>query len=65
MKGYTRSYIMGSIFIVLAFVTLFVDIKGMPSTKDKTGSWVLFLGGAVLVTVGWREQNKKPKDKES
>jgi len=59
MKGYVRSYILGAILITAAFVILFVDFKLAP-VKNKEASWVLFLGGAVLVLVGWREQNKNP-----
>lgn len=64
MKGYARSYILGTILITGAFLTLFIDFKLAP-VKSKDASWVLFLGGAVLVGVGWRahvkELNKKGK----
>lgn len=58
MKGYARSYILGSILIAAAFVTLFVPVKALPFRGD-IGSWLFFIGGALLVIVGWREQNKK------
>jgi hypothetical protein len=59
--GYGRSYIVGTVLIILAFVTLFVDFKISPlAVKSRQASWVLFLGGTAFVLVGWREQNKKP-----
>ncbi|HLG41287.1 MAG TPA: hypothetical protein VI461_16525 [Chitinophagaceae bacterium] len=60
MKGYTRSYILGGILIVAAFITLFIKTGLLPE-KNKTASWFLFVGGAVLVVAGWKEQNEKNK----
>ena len=66
MKGYAISYIIGSVFIAAAFATLFFDFKLAP-VRSKDASWVLFLGGAALVVVGWRDHNEtlnRRKDKK-
>ncbi len=61
MKGYTRSYILGSVLVAAAFLTIFFEPEYMPFTSSQA-SWVLFLGGVVLILVGWREQNKTHND---
>jgi hypothetical protein len=69
MKGYVRSYILGTILIAAAFITFFVKTDALPLSRDKetnrTASWLLFLGGAILIMVGSRERNNAVKDKEN
>ena len=63
MKGYRLSYILGGILIASAFVALFMK-NGLLPVKNKTASWALFVGGAVLVIMGWREQNEQSEKKQ-
>ncbi|MEI9810427.1 MAG: hypothetical protein WDO16_22540 [Bacteroidota bacterium] len=66
MKKYAVSYIIGSVMIAAAFITLFTDFSPGP-VKSKNASWILFLGGAAFVIAGSRDYNeglkKEKKDK--
>lgn len=62
MKPYVRSYLLGSILIAAAFLTLFVDVGLTPgSGRDTNGPWILFIGGLVLALYGSREHRQDLK----
>ena len=58
MRGYRLSFLLGTLLIMAAFVVKYMGMK-KSDLMMRDSSYALFIGGAIMVIVGWREYNER------
>ena len=65
MRGYKLSFFFAVLLIIGAFWAQSKENKKPARFRNDGMPWVLFLGGAILVTVGSAEYNREQKKKNN